>query len=113
MTPTTSTMYRADVREMTITIRNPDETPADLTGKRVLFTARTRRGSSAHYFQKSSDGGGIVISDPESGVCVMTIEAADTSSLDRTIALAYSVTVDNNPGQQITVATGQLVVEVQ
>lgn len=112
MTPKTDTIYRGDEREATITVVNPDGTPTNLTGKRMIFTARTKRGTNSYAFQKSSTTGGIVINDPLLGIATMTILEGDTSSYDRNVSLAYSITIDNNPGAQITVATGNLNVEV-
>lgn len=111
MTPKTDSMYRGDVRSMTFTIVNPDGTAADLTGKRLIFTARTKRGTSTYAFQKTTSSG-ITVSDPTSGIAVMAILAADTSSYDRSVTLAYALTVDDNPGNQETVATGNLNIEV-
>jgi hypothetical protein len=105
-------MYRGDEREMTFSVFNPDGTAANLTGKRLIFTARTQRGTTTFSFQKTTADGGIVVSTPLTGIATMTIEESDTSGFTQTITLAYTLTVDDNPGSKVTVATGTLVVEV-
>ena len=112
MTSNPQSMYRGDERTMTFTIVNPDGSAANLTGKRLIFTARTSRGSASSAFQKSSADGGIVVSAPLTGIATMVIDEADTSGYTQSITLAYSLTVDDNPGNKVTVATGSLIVEV-
>lgn len=107
----TLTMTQGDVREATITIRDPDGTPTDLTDKRVLFTAKKERLGSAFVFQKSSADGGIVIADPATGVGVMVIEEADTEDLPSGTILDCIVTLDDNPGNRQTAYKGTLTVD--
>lgn len=107
----TLTMTQGDVRQGTITIRDPDGTPTDLTGKRVILTAKLSRDQAAYKFQKSSAGGGIVIADPETGVGVFNIEESDTENLTDGTSLVIVIRVDDNPGNPVTVYKGTLVVD--
>jgi hypothetical protein len=106
----TLTMTRGDVRDFTITVKDPDGSATDLTGKRLTFTAKLDRNSDTAYIQRFSTDSGIVVSDPTTGIGIMTLESADTDNLPNNSTLVWGIRLDNNPGSPITVATGTLVV---
>lgn len=107
---TTLTMTRGDVREFIITVKDPDGTATDLTGKRLTFTAKLDRNSSDVYIQRFSTDSGIVVSAPLTGIGVMTIESADTDNLPNNSTLVWGIRLDDNTANPVTVATGQLIV---
>ena len=99
---TNLTMYRGDDRELTISATE------DLTGSTIRFTARRMDGTHEAVIEKAS-GDGIVLGDPAT-TAVVTIEAADTSSLRPTV-LHWDIEVTDATDKIHTVAEGTLTIK--
>ena len=81
------TITRGDERTLSVAVLNPNGTPANLTGKRVLWAAK-RHPSETAVVSKSSTAGGITVTDAANGLATVTILPADTSGYaDTTILL--------------------------
>jgi hypothetical protein len=110
---TTLTMARGEVREFTITVKDPDGSATNLTGKRLTFTAKLDRNSSDVYIQRFSTDSGIVVSAPLTGIGVMTIETADTEDLPNDTTLVWGVWLDDNTANPRKVDGGQLIIAAE
>jgi hypothetical protein len=97
------TIYRGDDRTLTVAASSP------IQGSDMVFTAkRHRRDADADaVIQKSTADGGITVIGDEATI---TIDAADTDSLDDSPALFWDVQVTDTDGKTLTVATGRLAI---
>jgi hypothetical protein len=107
----TLTMSRGNVRTIRIRVFNSDGTAADLTGKRLIFTAKESPTSGSNLISKSSATGGITISSPATGVGTMQLASADTSSIGIGSNLTCSIVMDDNPGNEVTIYKGIMAIE--
>jgi hypothetical protein len=105
---TALSMYRGDDREFTLTLTE-DGAPMDLTGATLRFTAKHSAGDAdVDAVVAKETGAGIVIdADPETGIAVVTVDAADTTSLGGFTRLVYDVEVTRG-GSTRTVLAGRL-----
>lgn len=106
---TALSMFRGDDREFTFTLTE-DGGPMDLTGADVRFTAKSNvsRDDDAAAISKSTVAGVAIDADPTTGICVVTVNAADTEDLGGTV-LEYDLQVTRG-GKTRTVARGRLTV---
>ena len=95
------TMMRGDSRTFTVTMTDSAGDPYDLTDAVVQFTVD-------NLFEKTV-GAGIVVSDPETGVAVVTVDPDDTEGAGRR-AYRYDVQVTLSDGTVRTPLRGLFVV---
>jgi hypothetical protein len=108
---TALSMTRGDRQSFTVTLTDGAGAPLNLTDLTVTFTAkRTRYDSDAAAVIQKSDGDGIVITTPASGVAVLTIEPEDTEELTNLRTLHWDIQVDDGSGDVRTPITGRLVI---
>ena len=109
-------MVRGDQRDVivpVVQVTGTSTSAANLTGKRVIMTAKydyTDSDANA-VFQKTTGGGGIVVATATNGTATVTIDSDDTSGLPAMVTkLFWDVQVDDNPGAPVTVDKGVLTV---
>jgi hypothetical protein len=98
---------------LTVTIRDANGSPVDLTGRSITFTAKRSREDAVAFIQKTV-GNGITLS-PQSGAtlgqCVVRLVPADTTGLARySTALHYDIWLVDAGGQQHQVESGMMIV---
>jgi hypothetical protein len=108
-------IVQGDSRTATITVIDPSTNlPFNLTGKRLIFTAKAHQ-YGAVAFVKSSPGAGITITNAAGGLASMALDSADTLNYADTTILQCSLHMDNNPGNSVALAMGTLrvIAEIQ
>lgn len=103
-------MFRGDDRDFTFTLTE-DGAPMDLTGADVRFTAKGNVSiddDGAQIAKSTVDGGVAIDPDPTTGVCVVTVDAADTELLGGAV-LEYDVQVTRG-GKTRTVVRNKLAI---
>jgi hypothetical protein len=103
-------MYSGDDRDFTLTLTE-DGAPMDLTGADVRFTAKANvsmTDEDAAIAKSTVDGGVVIDDDATSGVCVVTVDAADTDELGGSV-LEYDVQVTRG-GKTRTVVRNRLTI---
>lgn len=109
-------MVRGDQRDVivpVVTVSGTTTSAADITGKRVIMTAKWEYDDTdaEAVFQKTTGGGGIVVATATNGTATVTIDSTDTSDLPPSVVkLFWDVQVDDNPGAPVTVDRGILTV---
>jgi hypothetical protein len=96
-----------DTARLVVTVTDDAGDAVNLTGATAAFAlARTRGGDP--LVTKSTDGGGITLTDPANGELTITIDGADTADLGspRGRRHYYEVTIRDGSGQTVTVTTG-------
>jgi hypothetical protein len=104
------TMFRGDTAQFQIAVTDVDGHPVNLTGCSLWFTAKIDPTSldAAAQFQKKTPSTGIAITDAANGIAVITMLAADTSSLTGDQTLECDVQLKDGTGAIQTVARGQI-----
>lgn len=108
-------MYRGDTTEFTVTAVDADGAPLDLTGAVIWMTGKvteTDTDANAQFQHNSDTIGGIALTDADSGIATITMEAADTEDLAGTTPLFYDVQCVDALGGIQTLAKGILSVLV-
>ena len=76
------TVVRGSSKTLTLTVKDSDGGPLDLTGSTIYFTVKKREKDEDALIQKiSTDSAQIDIPNPTDGIAKITINPADTSSL--------------------------------
>lgn len=99
-------MYQGQYFVLTLTVTE-NGAPVDLTGCAVTWVMQPGVSFPTPTIIKSTTNGGVVVTDAASGVCQITLNAADTASLP---ALAYyhATQVIDVAGHPYPVSTGLL-----
>jgi hypothetical protein len=83
--PSTFDIYfaRGDDQTIRFAVTNPDGTAKNITGWTFKFTVKKSIDDAigAAKFQKTTGGGGIVLTTPASGILDVSVAAADTQAL--------------------------------
>jgi hypothetical protein len=95
-------MVRGDTRTFTIALTDADGVAIDLTDAAVAF-------SVSGAFTKTT-GDGVVVSDPTSGIALVTVEPADTDWMRGRSARRFDVQVTMSDGSIRTPISGRFVV---
>ena len=106
-------MTRGDTRTWTVTVKNADGTPFDLTSCKMWFSVRDYPGAPAYVFQKTSDSDGITFGgNPALGIATVgPIATGDTSTLAaKELRLAFDVQLKTTDGEIFTLDSGALIV---
>jgi hypothetical protein len=112
MTATNQTVrnYQAgdDVR-LEVTVTDEDGSAVDLSGATVVWGLARRPTADAALVEKSTDTGGITITDAASGEFAIEVEATDTEGLEGTFY--HEAELTDSGGSVSTVLTGQFVID--
>ena len=78
------TVIRGASKTLELTVKDPDDSPIDLTGSRVVFTAKASITDTLPLIQKDSDKGitEVEIINPTAGLARIYLSYLDTGSLD-------------------------------
>jgi hypothetical protein len=103
-------MFRGDHEafELAVTV---DAAPYDISTSTIWFTAKRAYNDtdSQAYMAKDNAGvGGIAVTDGPGGICVLTIESADTEDLTADTDLYYDVQIELSAGEVHTIVYGLL-----
>jgi len=105
-------MTRGNTASFLITAVDSTGQPLDLTGAGLWFTVKKRLSDSDvdAVIQKTTDGGGITVSDnPMSGLATIAIDPDDTSGLSTLgQTLHWDLQIVGNTGDIYTLAIGLL-----
>lgn len=79
-------MFAGDDRQLVYTLKDQAGAVVDLTGGSISWRAVVS-GTDTAVITKTSPSGGVVLTTPTSGICTVTLDPADTSSLNGTYEL--------------------------
>lgn len=106
-------MKAGNRKEFPITVTNPDDTPLNLTGKTLRWTARTSRFTDAVALSKvSTDAAQIEITDATAGEALLKIPPADTAVYEIDIRLKWDLQVATDADDPQIVDSGNLYISI-
>lgn len=106
-------MIRGETLVLDLLVKQANGAPQDLTGAKIWMTAKTAyaQPDSISIFQVSTLNGGIVITDPASGLATVTVAANLTRNRpDADEELVYDIRLRDAGGFVSTLESGILVV---
>ena len=101
----TLTMTRGDERSLSIAVTDSGGSAYNLTGKRLLFTARHK----ATTISKTTVSG-ITVTNAAGGLATVLLSPSDTSGFADRVVLACDLQTDDNPASPVTLASGTITV---
>jgi hypothetical protein len=94
------TIYKGATFTYALTWKNSDCSPVDLSGATAILEARSKVSDENPFMTLTTENGGIVISDPETGIIQLYYSATDTEELDA-VRGVYDLQVNFNAGQDV------------
>lgn len=100
-----SELYRGDTIKLLVTVTR-DDVALNITGATFQFTARRWRGYATATFVKENSSFEVI--DAAAGQVVVTMDPADTASLDIDMVLNCEIEMTEADGRVTTIAYGTI-----
>jgi len=107
----TVTVIRGSSKTLRVTVQDSSETPIDISGSTVFFSAKEKVSDTVALISKNSTNPAeIALTDPTNGVAEIYLVPSDTQSLDSG-RLLYDVWIVLVSGARHSIIQSELIVE--